>query len=260
MRGPVVLRRSQRLWELSRDSHDPILWRALSSNFPPEIRPPRSRELGRIRDTETFQPRDDFIQAVWRDAGNRDPDFGVKLADYFSLKDNISLSIDILEELVEANQARPDIVSRLIGRLLRLGRLEEAKRLVDRFRDAYGSDTAFITQWSEYALAAHDIEETKALTSEPYINELRKVRAPTLMRVLISAGMRREAREIGEVLLSQRDPDFVYRVRERESADELVSAFKAVELGTELLDVIDAYLPEPELDRLRRKYRIKKSN
>jgi MinD-like ATPase involved in chromosome partitioning or flagellar assembly len=252
VRGAPVLRRAQRLWELSRDSQDQILWRAVAANFPIEGR------LARPRDPEFFQPSLDFIEAVWRDAGKRDVDVGVKIADYYMQKDNIPGSIAILMELIENGNAKPDVVSKCLARLLRSGKVQEARSLIERFRDQYGLEYGFAAQWAQYALVTRDMEYIKILLDAPYVDVLRRSPSLILLRLLVAGDRRAEARELGEGMVAQgRNPELLYSVRE--NPGEVVEAFVSVELGSEILSILGDYMPDHELERLRRRYHIRKS-
>src|SRR5205823_5386161 len=71
----LILRRAQRLWEITRDSGDSYLWEVISKYF--ELKPPFQRK------EKDWRPDLSFIRAVWRDAGARDPKFGAKLAEAY---------------------------------------------------------------------------------------------------------------------------------------------------------------------------------
>ena len=96
--GTPVLKRAQRLWELTRDSSDPTLWQVLLGTFEP-------RE--RWRPGKEWSPDMDFVQAVWRDAG-KSGSSGIFLG-FFT---GIPVAEFILPRWAQQNEARKVSASR----------------------------------------------------------------------------------------------------------------------------------------------------
>jgi MinD-like ATPase involved in chromosome partitioning or flagellar assembly len=254
VRGIPVLRRAQRLWEITRDSQDQILWKALMMNFPGDVRSSRRRE------EDPFYPRGDFLESVWRDAGARNSEFGMKLAESYQQRDNTLGSIEILQEIIGSGSASPEIVSTCISRLLEVGRTEDVRPLIERFREEYGLEPAFDLEWARYALEMKDVEYIQTLLSPQYLSQFRRGPSSIIpMRLLLSAERRAEAREFGERLLAklQREPELSFRLRQNSS--EWTEVFAAVGLGAEILEALDPYLPTSELERLRRRHNVTNS-
>jgi MinD-like ATPase involved in chromosome partitioning or flagellar assembly len=253
--GIPVLRRAQRLWEITRDSHDQILWKAVAKNFVSDSR------LSRRRETDTFQPRDDFVESVWRDGGDRDAEFGLKLSDYYERRQNRSSSIAILQELIEHRRASPKVVAACVRRLLESDRTQEARILIERFNGEFGSDPTFVLEWAEYAVLSNDADYIKTLTTPQYFDSLRRMTGSIApLRLLAAADRKLEARDYGERLLTQfqRDSELLYRT----SRDEMLQAaetFAAIGLGQEIIELLDRYLPDGDIERLRRRFKIEKS-
>jgi hypothetical protein len=251
--GTPVLRRAQRLWEITRDANDEILWRALSRNFESDSR------IGRRRETESFELRDDFVETVWREAGKRDVEFGLKLSDYYYQREDHSRSINILQELIETGRATPKVVATCVTRLLESERPQEARILIERYKNEFGEEPAFAMEWAEYAIRTNDSDYFKILTTPQYFDVLRRVKGSLIpLQLLIATDRKPEAKEYGErlILLLQREPDVVYRSRYRMS--QAVEAFSSVGLGAEIIEILNRYLSDDEITRLRRRYKIER--
>ena len=91
-----ILRRAQRLWEITRDSNEEYLWTVVRRHFEP---------------TPSFQKKPgewyadlDFMRALWRGAGARDAGFGLKLADAYNFEDKESTAADVLLEIIRTSE------------------------------------------------------------------------------------------------------------------------------------------------------------
>jgi len=64
--GALMLKRAQRLWELTGDSNDVTLWQAILRSFDPQARWRKAEKQ--------WSPDLNFVQSVWRNAGKKNPD------------------------------------------------------------------------------------------------------------------------------------------------------------------------------------------
>jgi hypothetical protein len=116
--GATVLKRAQRLWELTRDSSDPAIWAAVQKNF--------NTDALRWRLRKEWQPDPDFLEAVWRGGGSRNLDFALRLSQIYSHQDKDSRAADVLLETMTSVQPTPVLAARCINYLGYAKRFEEA--------------------------------------------------------------------------------------------------------------------------------------
>jgi MinD-like ATPase involved in chromosome partitioning or flagellar assembly len=177
----LTLRRAQRLWELSGDSSDPILWQALARSFEP---------LPRFRRENQWSPNLDFVLAVWRDAGQKNAAFGMKLANAYDLEDRESLAADVLLEVIKSSELSAPVVARCIGLLDVAKRTEETERLIQQFKTSLASAPEFANAWARHAIRTKNKAAFLELTKSPWAEKVR----PALRVVLFAnAGLTEDA-------------------------------------------------------------------
>jgi MinD-like ATPase involved in chromosome partitioning or flagellar assembly len=185
----LILRRAQRLWEITRDPGDAYLWDVISRYF--ELIPP-------YRPENDWHPDLSFIRSVWRDAGKREPKFGAKLAEVLSTMDEDSTAADVLQDIVETSGPSPAIVARLVFFLDFAKRTEESNALIQKYETAFASEADFSNAWARHALRVRDKVALLAITKSPAIEKLR----PALVaRLHMAAGMRERAVAIADAAL-----------------------------------------------------------
>jgi MinD-like ATPase involved in chromosome partitioning or flagellar assembly len=192
-----ILRRAQRLWEITRDSKDPYLWEVLSRYFEPTPTYPRKRD--------EWCPSLDFMRELWRDAGRRDPKFGMKLAEQYNTEDIESGAADILLEIINSSDPSSRVVIFCIQMLDIAKRIEEADGIIARYKARLGNDPDFATSWARHALRTNNKGAASEITKLPAISTLR----PFLAGLLYSrVGSTEQAAALADqilVELSERD-------------------------------------------------------
>lgn len=156
--GIPVLRRAQRLWELTRDSSESTLWQVLLRAFEPRQR---------WRGEKEWSPNLDFAEAVWRNAGKRNPEFGLKLADAYNQLDRESKAADVLLDVIKTSDPSGEVVSRCIGFLDVSKRAPEAAALIQQLKPKLAADARFVQAWARHALDHQDNDEIALLVQPP---------------------------------------------------------------------------------------------
>jgi hypothetical protein len=192
--GPLILRRAQRLWELTGDTSDPVLWQAVRGGFDPKPRWQREKE---------WSPDLDFIRAVWHDAGNNDPEFGVKVAEAYDDEDRESTAADVLLEIIRAFGPTLPVVSRCIGLLDAAERDKEADTLIQEFKEKLADEPPFIEAWARHALRRNSKEVLFELTQPPFVDNLRRIPPYIAIRVYLGSGMKEEAYASADAVLEE---------------------------------------------------------
>jgi hypothetical protein len=192
--GPLILRRAQRLWELTRDSSDPVLWHAVRGGFDPKPQWQREKEWSRSLD---------FVRAVWRDAGNKDPEFGVKVAEAYDDDDRESLAADILLEIIGTSGPTAPIVSRCIGLLDAAERDKEADALIQGLKAKLADEPPFTEAWARHALRGKTKDALFELTQPPFVDNLRSIPPYIAVRVYLRSGMKEEASASADAVLQE---------------------------------------------------------
>jgi hypothetical protein len=187
--GESVLKRAQRLWELTRDSHDALLWTIVRKCFDPKQRWQRR---------EGWSPDLGFVESVWRDSGNRETRFGLLLAEAYSQEDRESRSADVLLEIIHTSAPMAEVVSRCIRFLQVSGRDAEASRLIQDFKTALVSDPGFLQAWARFALRDGSRDSVTELARAPVAEMLKEVAPYLAAQVFLQAGSVDEANDIAD--------------------------------------------------------------
>lgn len=253
IKGPAALRRAQRLWEISRYySSDEILWNALASNFPP-------RTARWQREGDRFEPRLDFVEAVWRDGGKRDPQYGLRLIDYYDEEaDNHAQAISILTEMVDNDVVNSEVIAKGVNILRRAGEQERARSLIERFRNAFAQDRNFITAWAKFAHRYKDTEYVRTLLQPPLVELLQLSDPMTALLIMVSVGLKTEAVNLAERSLSGRRAREYFR--NPHDVEEIFQAFTSIGLDKEISRILTDILPNDEIKRLQRRFGVRDSD
>lgn len=198
--GGAFLKKAQRLWELTRDSKDPTLWQGLLRAFDPKPRWQREKE---------WSPSLEFVESVWRHAGNRDTKFGIKLATAYSHEDLESRAADVLLEVLDNSEPTTDLVSRCIVFLDAAKRASDATKLIKRLRPQFAHDTEFVEAWARHVLRDPSRDALAELIHGPEWELLGTIRPLIAASVFFKAGMLEEASALGDKALQdirQRGP------------------------------------------------------
>src|SRR5260370_13601816 len=160
-----ILRRAQRLWEITRDSREEFLWTVVRKHFEPT--PSFQRKLAE------WYPDLDFIRALWRDAGAKDAGFGLKLAEAYNGEDQQSTAADVLLEIIRTSEPSAKEVSRCIYILDLSNRGDEAEELIQQFKAKLGTEVEVATAWARHALRSQNKATAVELAGSPVIARLR---------------------------------------------------------------------------------------
>ena len=186
----LILRRAQRLWEITRDSSDSYLWEVIARYFEPK--PPYTRK------EKDWQPDLSFIRAVWREAGARDPKFGAKLAEAYSSGDEDSAGADVLSEIIEASGPSSSVIARSIFMLDFAKRMDESEALIQQYKAAFAPESDFASAWARHALRSKNRAALAEITQSPAIEKLR----PTMTGlVYFGAGLTERVVPIADAIL-----------------------------------------------------------
>jgi MinD-like ATPase involved in chromosome partitioning or flagellar assembly len=211
----LILRRAQRLWEITRDSGDPYLWEVIAKYFEPK--PPFQRK------EKDWNPNLSFIRAVWQDAGARDPKFGRKLADAYNFEDEESSAADVLHEIIEASGPSPSLVAQSIYMLDLAKRTDESEALIQQFKANFASETDFAMGWARHALRSRNRPASLEIANSTAIEKLRSSIAGL---VYLNAGLKEQALTLADTIikdLRQRDLPVT-----RKDFDDLGTFFKEI--------------------------------
>jgi MinD-like ATPase involved in chromosome partitioning or flagellar assembly len=187
-----ILRRAQRLWEITGDSSEQYLWTVVKGHFEPT--PPFRQKAN------DWRPSLDFMRALWRDAGGRDATFGLKLAEAYNLEDKESTAADVLLEIIRIAEPSSAVVSRCVYMLDFSKRTDEAEQLIQRSKAKLGNEADFVMAWSRHALRGQDKTAATEITALPVIARLR----PSLAALLyILAGRLEQAAALAQPILTE---------------------------------------------------------
>jgi len=140
--SPVILRTAEQLWHIAHNSYDLLLWETIQKHF--RASPSRQRDGASVRS--------EFVQEVWRAAGQRDPDFAVRLADALEMQGHPERASDVLLEVI-GKSAWTSAVPLAAIRMLDLAkRSDEADQLINTHRDEFEKDPALTEGWVQHAL------------------------------------------------------------------------------------------------------------
>jgi MinD-like ATPase involved in chromosome partitioning or flagellar assembly len=231
-----ILMRAQRLWEITRDSKDSYLWEVVARYFDPRPTTPRKEKQ--------WSPDLSFIRSIWRDAGKRDPAFGIKLAEAYSIIDEDSVAADVLSELMSASGPTPSLVARNIHMLGFAQRREDADALIRKFREQFGAEAEFAAAWARHALRSRDQSALLELVNSPALEKLR----PSLgVLVLLNAGLRDRAVALADPALK----DVRMREATRRDLDELGRFFADIDRWDEFEKLVSEVYPRETLQDLK---------
>jgi len=192
-RGSVALRRAQRLWELTRDSQNAMIWRVVERSFEP-------RE--RWRGKQEWRPNIEFLTALWRDAGKHSLEFADKLVSTYVAEDRVSKGADILLEAIDAIGPSAATVSRCVELLDVAKRSGDADNLVQRVKTKLAGEPMFLEGWARHVLHTDGPEVDKELLAPTAMDLLCSVNAVTAARLYLRAGMPDQAQGLAETVLS----------------------------------------------------------
>lgn len=233
--GTQALRRAQRLWEITQDPDDPILWQVVSRTF--EAQPRWRRE-------NQWSPNLEFIADVWRNAGGKNQDFGLKLADAYDFDDRESLAADVLIEVINSSEPTPTIVARCIELLDTGARADEAEVLIHKLKGKFIGVPEFASAWARHAMRLKNASSSAELMKSPWIEAVR----PGLRALLyFNAGLAAEAASVAEFALK----DVQERQFSRTELEDLNRYFHAIDRGGEFEEVISRFYPKEFLHELR---------
>jgi MinD-like ATPase involved in chromosome partitioning or flagellar assembly len=185
--GPLMLRTAQRLWDITVDSADGLLWQIVKKEFRPS--PSRQRD--------GWTPRVEFIEAIWRKAGQRDPEFAVRFADALAMQTKVSHAADLLLEVVNNASWTPAVLTGAVRMLDAARRFTEADRLIADNRELFEKDQNLADVWVQHALHSGDSKMLLAMT-EPPGSVLGKVRPALAAHVYGRLNMTDEAKAIAD--------------------------------------------------------------
>jgi MinD-like ATPase involved in chromosome partitioning or flagellar assembly len=208
-----ILRKAQRLWEITRDSNEQYLWSVVSRHFEPTA--------SVHRNSNEWRPNLDFVRALWRDAGGRDAKFGIKLAEAYNLEDKESISADVLLEIIRTSEPSSTVVSRCIYMLDYAGRRDEAEELIGQFKVKFASEVDFVTAWARYALRGQDKAAIAELAALP---ALARVRPSTAGIVYFRAGLVDQAAALSQGILGE----IVERQVSTRDLDDIAMLFREI--------------------------------
>lgn len=241
--GPSLLKGAQRLWELTGDPGESALWDAVSKAFQPQPRGERE-----------WSPNLDFIRAVWRDAGNRDPELGMKLADAYSSENHKSLGADVLLEVIKGSEPTTGVVARCIGLLDDSKRSDEADTLIQLVKGKLGSQPGFVEAWAPHALRRRSKDALSELTQPAFIDQLRRTSPSLAARVYLGAGLSREAAAFADSLMA----DVLQRRVSTDALYELAGVFREVERWDEFEKALRERYPEDVVEDLRVRFGVRR--
>jgi MinD-like ATPase involved in chromosome partitioning or flagellar assembly len=231
----LILRRAQRLWEITRDSSDSYIWEVIARYFEPK--PPFQRK------EKDWHPNLSFIRAVWQDAGGRDPRFGLKLAEAYNYEDEESTAADVLFEIIETSGPSSPLVARSIFMLDVAKRVDESEALIQKFKAGLSSETEFAVAWARHALRLRNRAALIEIAKSPAIE---KLRPSTAGLVLFNAGLTEQAVQIADTILK----DLRQREVPRRELDEIGKFFKEIDRWDDFEKVLDIY-PRDTISDLR---------
>jgi MinD-like ATPase involved in chromosome partitioning or flagellar assembly len=232
----LVLRRAQRLWEITRDSSDSYLWEVIARYFEPK--PPFQRK------EKDWHPNLSFIRAVWQDAGARDSKFGLKLADAYNFEDEESTAADVLHEIMESSGASPSLVARSIYMLDVAKRIDESEALIQKFKVGFASESDFASAWARHALR---LKGRTALTEITKSAAIEKLRPSIAGLVYFNAGMIEHAVPIADTILK----DLRQRDVPRREIEEIGRFFNEIDRWEDFEKVLVDIYPRDSLVDLR---------
>jgi MinD-like ATPase involved in chromosome partitioning or flagellar assembly len=234
----LILKRAQQLWDISGNSDDPALWQAVSKAF----KPLRGYEREKV-----WYPNLDFISAVWRGAGKRDPDFGMKLAWAYDYEDLDSLGADVLLEIIETSGITREVASRCITMLDYAKRGKEADELITEHKAALADAREFLEAWARHALRSNRREALVEFTQAPLVGKLKDLPPHLVIRIYYRSGLKEQAAAYADAALRE-----VSEGRLVEGVlTELGEVFVEMDRWDEFEQLVDRQYPDHVLETLR---------
>jgi MinD-like ATPase involved in chromosome partitioning or flagellar assembly len=231
-----ILRRAQRLWEITRDSGEEYLWALVSKYFEPTA--------SFQRKSRDWYPNLDFMRALWRDAGARDSAFGLKLAEAYNLEDKESVAADVLLDIIRTSEPSSTAVSRCVYMLDYAKRGDEAEDLIQRHKVKLGVDPDFATAWARHALKGPNKAAVAEIATLPVIARLRASLAALLY---IAAGRPEQAASLAQPILTE----IAGREVSTRDLDDLGGLFREVGLWEEFEKAVARNYPAETVRDLR---------
>jgi MinD-like ATPase involved in chromosome partitioning or flagellar assembly len=192
--GPVMLKTAQRLWELTGTSSDPLLWQTLKKEFKAS-----RRQLEGI-----WTPRRDFmdfVESVWRNAGQKDAEFALKLAEAYAAFEQSPKAAKLLAEVIADSAWTPAVIAMAVRMFDAANRSEDASKLIRDKRDLFESDPYLINAWAEHALRIEDSNALAELTEPPRM-VVRQARPTVAARIYFRLNMLGEANVVADQVLA----------------------------------------------------------
>ena len=151
----TLLRTAARYWELSGDTSSPLLWEI--------VRKHTKHIIERQSRRSTSIPLD-FIEAIWRAAGEDDVDVGLQLADaYFAGRYAPEKGVDVLERLLAHEAPAEDAVVGALDRLITANRRDAVAAIINRFKDVFVGSARFQAAWVRSLVEQGDAENARCL-------------------------------------------------------------------------------------------------
>ena len=195
VQGIPALKKAQRYWQISQDSHNPWVWTVIQNSF----KPASSWE-------KEWSPALEFIAAVWRNVGANDEKVARRLAEGYSNQGKYSKAADIFLALLTASpEPTAEMVVDCLKALRRAKRNDDAKTIINSYRLAFVANPEFIISWTKFALATKDETFLFELAMPEFIGILEKSASPLPIALLYAVGRGNEADAWAENYLLDRD-------------------------------------------------------
>ncbi len=189
--GAPAQKRAQRLWEITRDSEDQIVWQTLKRTFGFSQWPIR----------EEWNPNLDFVEAVWHGAGNLDSEFGMKLAAALEREDKQSRAADVCLDIIKKTGLSTDVISRAVRLLDAAKRSAEADIIIQDAKPKLTGDPIFLQSWARHVLRGEDPGALSELIQPQILETLRRTEPLLASRLYLRAGLVNEANEAADEAL-----------------------------------------------------------
>jgi hypothetical protein len=247
VRGAPVLKRAQRLWELTRDSKDVVLWQVLQKCFDSDEEWDNDDE---------WSPAMEFVETVWRDAGHRDVEFGKRIAGaYNNQGDQEARAADVLLEIIDSSGPDAQLVADCIGYLDASDRSNEANRLIQGLKVKLFGDSIFLGAWAKHALMDKNKDELAELTQTPIKEHLAGIRPSLAAQVFFKNGLIKEASAIADRALRdlrERGP------RSEIDANDAAELFHGLGRWDDFEKALEGRFPSRILENMRERFGLRK--
>ncbi len=135
----------------------------------------------------------DFIEAVWRDGGQLDPTFAMKIVSQYVRDDEESKAADALLDVIKAFGPLAEVVARCISLLDTADRTKDADALVARVKGELVGEHQFIESWARHALRDPNPDGATEIAGSPAIDILREIAPILAASIFFIAGMIEES-------------------------------------------------------------------